>query len=77
MSLERKQMAVHFIFLAFLSCKLFETDDEVVESVKTSESELQLGLESIGTESEVSQPNKTGYYEEYRRYLKLLITMSC
>ncbi|PSV18238.1 HNH endonuclease [Photobacterium kishitanii] len=59
----------HILSLSKL-LKLFETDDEVVESVKTSESELQLGLESIGTESEVSQPNKTGYYEEYRRYLK-------
>ncbi|MFQ1928718.1 PIN domain-containing protein [Aeromonas veronii] len=59
----------HILSLSKL-LKLFETDDEVVESIKTSESELQLVLESIGTESEIPQPNNTRLYEEYRRHLK-------
>ncbi|HGY1007972.1 TPA: PIN domain-containing protein [Aeromonas salmonicida] len=60
----------HILSLSKL-LKLFETDDEVVESIKTSESELQLVLESIGTESEIPQPNNTRLYEEYCRHLKI------
>jgi len=59
----------HILSLSKL-LKLFETDDEVVESIKTSESELQLVLEGVGTESEMPQPNNIRRYAEYRRHLK-------
>lgn len=60
----------HILSLSKL-LKLFETDDEVVESVKTSESELQSVSESVVTDNEKVHSNDSRYDEEYRRHLKI------